>query len=291
MDQYRILELIGEGTYGKVFKAQDKNTGHLVAIKKFKQAEDEDAHARKTMFREIKILKDYPHENVVALREVFREKGKLLLIFDYIDKTLLEELQKAQTDSNDGGLKPDQIKNFTYQMLLAISFLHKNKILHRDIKPENLLISRNGVVKICDFGFARGIKDTNFTYTDYVSTRWYRAPELLVGDAQYNCSIDIWALGCIFAEIFNGMPLFPGDSDLHTLQLILETVTADDLQRDSTLQELSKKQRVAFKMNSMFEGMKVPTAQTALSAPEHAEEVCLTALLKNVEPLQLDFLR
>lgn len=115
-------------------------------------------------------------------------------------------------------------------MLCAIEFLHRSRILHRDIKPENLLLSRNGVLKLCDFGFARGIRDDpKFNYTDYVSTRWYRAPELLVGDAAYTSSIDIWALGCIFAEVYNGMPLFPGDSDLHTLQLILETITADDL--------------------------------------------------------------
>ena len=90
--------------------------------------------------------------------------------------------------------------------------------MHRDIKPENLLISKNGVVKLCDFGFARPMKsETTYQYTDYVSTRWYRAPELLVGDAAYSGTVDVWAIGCIFAEIFNGMPLFPGDSDLHTL--------------------------------------------------------------------------
>lgn len=101
--------------------------------------------------------------------------------------------------------------------------------MHRDVKPENLLLSKNGVIKLCDFGFARGTRQkANYQYTNYVSTRWYRAPELLVGDAIYNESIDVWAVGCIFAEILTGLPLFPGDSDLHTLQLILETIGADD---------------------------------------------------------------
>ena len=178
-------------------------------------------------------------------------------------------------------------------MLKSIKFLHDNKIMHRDIKPENLLLSKCGVVKLCDFGFARGIRpDTkNFSYTDYVSTRWYRAPELLVGDAQYNQSVDVWAVGCIFAEIYNGLPLFPGESDLHTLQLILETITADDLVRGLPPQELSKKQRIAFKMNSMFDGIKVPTAETSLTDPSHANEVSLKALLPNMSHSELDFLR
>lgn len=168
---------------------------------------------------------------MVHLREHFRENGKLYLIFDYIDRTLLEELQAVanETGGAPGGLPVEQIKIILFQILRAIEFLHKQRILHRDIKPENLLLSRNGIVKLCDFGFARGIReDPKYNYTDYVSTRWYRAPELLVGDAAYSSSIDLWALGCIFAEMFNGVPLFPGDSDLHTLQLIIETIAADD---------------------------------------------------------------
>jgi cyclin-dependent kinase-like len=110
-----------------------------------------------------------------------------------------------------------------FQILLATNYLHNHNIIHRDVKPENLLLSANGVLKVCDFGFARSLQqEQNMLYTDYVSTRWYRAPELLVGDANYNKEVDIWAIGCIFAELFNGMPLFPGDSDLHTLQLILQ---------------------------------------------------------------------
>lgn len=105
-----------------------------------------------------------------------------------------------------------------------------------------MLISKAGLIKLCDFGFARPLNSSpSYQYTDYVSTRWYRAPELLVGDAAYSGTVDVWAIGCIFAEIFNGMPLFPGDSDLHTLQLILETITADDMEHEKPIQELSKK--------------------------------------------------
>ena len=140
------------------------------------------------MFREIKVLQDFPHDNIVHLQDIFRQHGKLYLIFDYIERTLLEELQARQREDEDcQGLPPEQIKMVTYQILKSVQFLHASKVLHRDVKPENLLISTNGVVKLCDFGFARGIKaDPKFQYTDYVSTRWYRAPELLVGDANYN---------------------------------------------------------------------------------------------------------
>ena len=155
-----------------------------------------------------------------------------------------------------------------------------------------MLISKAGVVKLCDFGFARPLNPgINFQYTDYVSTRWYRAPELLVGDAAYTGTVDTWAIGCIFAEIYNGMPLFPGDSDLHTLQLILETLTADDMEHNNPIQELSKKQRVAFRMNPLFENIKVPLASESIKSPETIKEVSLTALLKNISPTQLDFVR
>ena len=211
------MELIGEGTYGKVFKAQHRETGTVVAIKRFKQFEDEDSHVKKTMKREITVLKDYKDTHIANLQEEFRERGKLYLVFDYEPRNLLEELQSKQDSQR--GLPPAKVKQIVYQMLLSINFLHKNKIMHRDIKPENLLISQAGIVKLCDFGFARGIRpeNRNFQYTDYVSTRWYRAPELLVGDAAYSQTVDVWAVCCIFAEIFNGLPLFPGESDLHTL--------------------------------------------------------------------------
>ena len=166
------------------------------------------------MYREVKVLRESKHPNIVDLLHVFRDDGKLMLVFDYHERTLLEELQQA----GDKGINPDRVKNIIYQVLKALSFLHSNKIMHRDVKPENLLLSKNGVVKLCDFGFARGTrKQKNYQYTDYVSTRWYRAPELLVGESAYNESIDVWAVGCIFAEIYSGLPLFPGDSDLHTL--------------------------------------------------------------------------
>lgn len=156
--------------------------------------------------------------------------------------------------------------------------MHERNVMHRDIKPENLLISEFGVVKLCDFGFARGCKNQNRQqYTDYVSTRWYRAPELLAGDAVYNNTVDVWAIGCVFAEISNGLPLFPGESDLHTLQLIMETITAEDRIRGLPPQSLSKKQRVAFKMNSLFDGAQIP--QSDCVEESELKKICLSSFV------------
>ena len=120
--------------------------------------------------------------------------------------------------STDKSLDALRVKEIVFQILRALQHLHSAGTMHRDVKPENILISKHKVVKLCDFGFARQTHSCDsFQYTDYVSTRWYRAPELLVGDAQYSQSVDVWAVGCIFAELTTGLPLFPGDSDLHTL--------------------------------------------------------------------------
>lgn len=128
-------------------------------------------------------------------------------------------------DANPRGLPQDDVKMIMYQLFSACAFIHKQNFIHWDIKPENLLLSTHGVLKLCDFGFARSLsKNKDAYYTDYVSTWWYWSPELLVGDAAYDASVDIWSLGCIFTEIYNGMPLFPGESDLDTLSLIMDVL-------------------------------------------------------------------
>ncbi|RHY96767.1 hypothetical protein DYB35_008307 [Aphanomyces astaci] len=205
-------------TYGVVLKCRHKETGQIVAIKKFKES-DEDEQVKKTAMREIRILK---HENIVSLIEVFRRKGKLYLVFEYVEKTILEEIEK-----NPEGLDPTVIRSLMWQLVRAIQFCHQNNIIHRDIKPENLLVSKNGVLKLCDFGFARTLAAAGAKYTDYVSTRWYRAPELLVGDVSYGKAVDIWAVGCMFAEITTGLPLFPGDSDIDQLYHIIKCLVSD----------------------------------------------------------------
>lgn len=217
MESYETLGVLGEGTYGVVVKARHRTTGQLVAIKKFKQTEDDD-HVRKTSLREVRVLKQLHHLNVIPLLEVFRRDGKLFLVFEYLENTILQLLE-----CTNRGLSPQDVRKFMYQLLRGVDYCHAHNIMHRDVKPENILVSREGVLRLCDFGFARHMSSRG-KYTDYVATRWYRAPELLVGDVAYGRAVDIWAIGCIFAELSDGQPLFAGDSDLDQLSLILKTI-------------------------------------------------------------------
>ncbi|VDP70509.1 unnamed protein product [Echinostoma caproni] len=174
MEKYDNLGMVGEGSYGMVMKCRNKETGQLVAIKKFLDSE-EDKLVKKIAAREIKMLKQLRHDNLVNLLEVFRRKKRLYLVFEFVDHTVLEDLE-----NNPKGLSEITTKKILFQVVRGIEFCHVHNIIHRDIKPENVLVSRSGIVKLCDFGFARTLAAPGEVYTDYVATRWYRAPELLV---------------------------------------------------------------------------------------------------------------
>ena len=241
LQNYENLGRIGEGTYGVVLKCRNRETGHLVAIKKFKDS-DEDEQVRKTALREVRLLKQLKHENIVSLTEVFRRKGKLYLVFEYVERTILEDLEKHMD-----GLSVEETKKVMWQLLRSIAYCHNRKVLHRDIKPENLLISKEGVLKLCDFGFARPQGAPSAKYSDYVATRWYRAPELLVGDQQYGTGVDTWAIGCMFVEVATGQPLFPGESDVDQLWLIMKC-----------LGRLCPKHVDCMRRNPMLVGLRMP---------------------------------
>ncbi|XP_031369019.1 cyclin-dependent kinase-like 4 isoform X1 [Apis dorsata] len=215
MDKYEMIEIVGEGSYGIVMKCKHRESGQFVAIKRFLETE-EDYDVRIMAFREIRMLKKLRHDNLVNMIEVFRRKKRFYLVFEYLDHTLLNELENVGRN----GLGLEISKRYIYQILRGLDFCHSSNIMHRDIKPENILISPNGVVKLCDFGFARFVNSPNESCTDYVATRWYRAPELLVGDPRYGRPIDIWAVGCLYAEMMVGNPLFPGKSDVDQLYRI-----------------------------------------------------------------------
>ena len=217
-NKYEVIGVVGEGAYGIVYKCKDRDTKEFVAIKKFKETEDE--IVKKTMRRELKMLQLLKHENVVEFKNAFKKKGNLFLVFEYVEKNLLELLQESPS-----GLEPSLIKKLIYQLCKAIKYLHDQNVIHRDIKPENLLINNDMILKLCDFGFARKISmKSNETLTDYVATRWYRSPELLITNGYYGPEVDYWAIGCIMGELADGEPLFPGENEtdqLHCIQKVL----------------------------------------------------------------------
>lgn len=157
------------------------------------------------------------HLNIVTLLDVFQVNKKICLVFEYVESTLLKELDRL-----NAGIQLVSAKRLIFQLLQALKYFHSKNIIHRDIKPENLLISSTGVLKLCDFGFARKYKSGQ-KLTEYVSTRWYRAPELLIGGKNYNNSVDVWAVGCVFYEMLTGSPLFAGTNDIDTLCKIIKS--------------------------------------------------------------------
>ena len=238
---YKAVALIGQGTYGNVYKCKVQ-LGHgqwmkednIVAVKKFKKpgvgVEKNEKNQQSKCRRELAMLKhfsaDNPHPNIATMLDSFcTQGGKLCIVFEYIEKNLLQVIER-----HPGGIKERDVKRIIWQVLVGLKQLHDKNIMHRDVKPENILISKNDVVKLCDLGFARDeASDDSEDMTQYVSTRWYRAPELLLRRPQYDKSIDVWSIGCLAIELITGNPAFPGNNDIGVLSMIMEScdMTAD----------------------------------------------------------------
>ncbi|XP_032238988.2 cyclin-dependent kinase-like 5 isoform X2 [Nematostella vectensis] len=247
MNKYEVLGIVGEGAYGVVMKCRHKENNEVVAIKKFKDSEDNE-DVKRTTLRELKVLRMLKQENIVELREAFRRRGKLYLVFEYVEKNMLELLEEMPN-----GVPAHRVRNYIFQLIKAIKWCHQNDVIHRDIKPENLLISKTDILKLCDFGFARAMTvNSSAQLTDYVATRWYRSTELLLG-APYGKPVDIWAIGCILGELSDGQPVFPGESEIDQLFTI-----------QKVLGPLPPEQMNMFHSNPRFSGLKFP----AVSYPQ-----------------------
>ncbi|KAG5474292.1 hypothetical protein LSCM1_03072 [Leishmania martiniquensis] len=279
MEKYDVLEVVGEGTYGIVFKCRDRRTNRIVAVKQFKNFHT-NAYVRIAMLRELRVeqmLKGEP--NVTQLLETFKQKNRLYLVMEYIPRSLLDVLERRPH-----GLPEDSLAVLLYTILLGIRSCHRNGIIHRDVKPENILVRDDGTASLCDFGFCRPLPrqlqpqtiqlsthsrdtgalakaiagDSSFgrgsfpspnhlphmhdsasassgnsamlselvfadhqtIMTNYVATRWYRSPEMLLGMPSYTYAVDMWAVGVIMAEAIDGEPLLPGKTELEQLSLI-----------------------------------------------------------------------
>lgn len=223
-NRYKILEVIGKGSYGLVCAALDTHTGEKVAIKKIHDVFEHISDAIRIL-REVKLLRLLRHPDIVEIKRIMlppskREFKDIFVVFELMESDL-HQVIKANDD-----LTREHHQFFLYQMLRALKYMHTASVYHRDLKPKNILANANCKLKICDFGLARvAFSDTPTTvfWTDYVATRWYRAPELCGSFfSRYTPAIDIWSIGCIFAEILTGKPLFPGKSVVHQLDLITD---------------------------------------------------------------------
>ncbi|KAI3387613.1 hypothetical protein SNEBB_000178 [Seison nebaliae] len=215
MNRYEKLDLIGQGTYGIVYKAKCRESETVVALKRV-WLEDEDDGIPSSALREICLLKELHHTNIVRLYDVLHADKKLTLVFEYCDQDL-----KKYFDTHTE-ISPTTVQSLSYQLLLGLAFCHSKNILHRDLKPQNLLLNNNGVLKLADFGLARAFGIPVKCYSSEVVTLWYRPPEVLFGAKIYTTSIDIWSVGCIFAELSNnGKPLFPGQDTQDQLKRIV----------------------------------------------------------------------
>ena len=223
MNKYQIIKIIGDGTYGQVYEGINKETNKKVAIKKLKNKMSswEDC----ILQNEVRFLRKLNHENVVKLLEVIREQNSdVSYIFEYCDCNLFQFIENHRKQKMF--ISEMKIRNIIYQIVCGVKYLHSCNIMHRDLKPENILmIINNNLIKIADFGTAKEIPEyKNNSLTDYVCTRWYRAPECTLKSTNYNEKIDVWAIGCIMAELYTLKPLFPGIDEFDQLNKILKIV-------------------------------------------------------------------
>lgn len=265
LEKYEMMGVVGEGSYGTVHKARNKESGQIVAIKKFLE---EDSNSFKIARRELRALRQLRHENLVNMLEHARRRRRLFIIFEYVDGTVLDYIE-AQSSKRISG---EKCREITWQVLRGLEFIHRNRMIHRDVKPENILYSKEGVAKLCDFGFARPNSIINGeVFTDYVATRWYRAPELIVKESTYDQSIDIWAVGCLLPEMLSGDALFPGESDVDQLYQVM-----------SVCGPLPRDLHDSLRLRPEFYGFRFPEKQTMLE--DHFR------ILRNL-PVELEFIR
>ncbi|KAM6959187.1 mitogen-activated protein kinase 15 [Aplochiton taeniatus] len=223
--RYEIKRRLGKGAYGIVWKAVDRQTGEVVAVKKIFDAFRNRTDAQRT-FREILFLQEFgDHANIIRLLNVIRAQNDkdIYLVFEYMDTDLHAVIRK-------GNLLKDIHKRYVmYQLLKATKYLHSGNVIHRDQKPSNILLDTDCFVKLCDFGLARSLYQIqedagNPTLTEYVATRWYRAPEILLGSTRYTKGVDMWSIGCILGEMLLGKALFPGTSTINQIEKILSAI-------------------------------------------------------------------
>ncbi|MBA0616994.1 hypothetical protein Godav_026474 [Gossypium davidsonii] len=267
--KYVPIKPIGRGAYGVVCSSINKETNEKVAIKKINNVFDNRVDALRTL-RELKLLRHIRHDNVIALKDVMMPTHRtsfkdVYLVYELMDTDLHQIIKSSQP------LSKDHCKYFIFQLLRGLKYLHSANILHRDLKPGNLLVNANCDLKICDFGLARTSRGNEQFMTEYVVTRWYRAPELLLCCDNYGTSIDVWSVGCIFAEILGRKPIFPGTECLSQLKLIIDVLGS---QQEADLQFIDN-----------------PKARRYIKSLPYSRGTHLSHLYPQADPLAIDLLQ
>ncbi|MCO5547596.1 hypothetical protein L7F22_001047 [Adiantum nelumboides] len=228
MERYQKLEKVGEGTYGKVYKARDARSGRLVALKTTRLDQDEEG-VPSTTLREVSLLQMLSHSiyvvRLLCVEHIVKNNKPILyLVFEYLDS----DLKRFIDNHSNAAIPMSDIKRLMYQLCKGVSYCHSHGVMHRDLKPQNLLLDKKGLLKIGDLGLSRSFSIPLKSYTHEVVTLWYRAPEVLLGATHYSTPVDIWSIGCIFAELAQKKPLFPGNSELQQLMYIFRLLGTPD---------------------------------------------------------------
>jgi len=244
MENYELICKIGEGTFGEVFKAKHLETGTVVALKKIRIHRAEDGIS-KNLLREIKALEHIESANVIQLFEFFPHGSAIVLVCEFMESDLYAVMRAAADCCRELSLA--EIKAIMKMLLAGLTAVHESQIIHRDLKPSNILFSPEGRLKLADFGLAR-IHQTNqeHDYSPEVVTRWYRAPELLFGARQYGNEVDLWAAGCIMAELFTHYPVFPGENDIDQLYRVLRVLGTPDVDSWPEVKSLPDFNKIVF---------------------------------------------
>uniref|UniRef100_A0A1I7XRK3 cyclin-dependent kinase n=1 Tax=Heterorhabditis bacteriophora TaxID=37862 RepID=A0A1I7XRK3_HETBA len=230
LETYEKLDKLGEGTYATVFRGRSILTNKFVALKEIRLEQEEGAPC--TAIREVSLLRNLRHANVVTLHDIIHTDRLLTLVFEYVDRDL-----KQYMDACSNVLSLNNIRLFLFQLLRGLAYCHQRRVLHRDLKPQNLLITLKGELKLADFGLARAKSVPTKTYSNEVVTLWYRPPDVLLGSTDYSTHIDMWGVGCILFEMIAGRALFPGSTTDEQLELIFRTLGLPRRDRHPTICE------------------------------------------------------
>lgn len=271
--KYSLIKPIGKGAYGVVCSANNNETGKKAAIKKIIKAFEHLTDSKRTL-REIKLLRHFHHENIISIEDILQPTSYEAFEDVYIVSELMDT-DLHQIIGSPQPLTDDHCQYFLYQILRGLKYIHSADVLHRDLKPSNLLLNGNCDLKICDFGLARfnqpGESSTANFMTEYVATRWYRAPEIMLSWREYTKAIDMWSVGCIFAELLGRRPLFPGRDFLHQLSLITDVLGSPS--------------------NEDIAGISNEKAKRYARSIPHKPRIPVNTIYQNANPVALDLLQ